>query len=137
MKLSPLKRAFGIRSGKFLGFMVNQCGVEANPKNMNAQLEMSSLMKLKEVMSLAGKVATLSHFMSRTTDHCTPFFDTLKGSKKFEWTDKCTQAFLAFKEHLGHPPLLSKPTERKKLYIYLIVSEETVSATLVREEEKV
>ena len=26
MKLNPLKCAFGVRSGKFLGFMVNQCG---------------------------------------------------------------------------------------------------------------
>ena len=29
------------------------------------------------------------------------------------------------------------PIEEKKLYLYLIISEEIVSATLVREEEKV
>ena len=54
-----------------------------------------------------------------------------------EWTDKCKQAFLALKEHLGCPPLLSKPIEGEKLYIYLAISEETVSAALIREEEKV
>ena len=31
MKLNPLKCAFGAASGKFLGFMVNQRGIEANP----------------------------------------------------------------------------------------------------------
>ena len=61
----------------------------------------------------------------------------LKGSKKFKWTDKCEQAFLALKEHLGRSPLLSKPIEREKLYLYLVVSKEAVSTTLVREEEKV
>ena len=31
MKLNPLKCAFGVGSGKFLGFMANQQGIEANP----------------------------------------------------------------------------------------------------------
>ena len=39
MKLNPLKYAFGVGLGKFLGFMVNQRGIEANPKNINALLE--------------------------------------------------------------------------------------------------
>ena len=51
MKLNLLKYAFGVRSDKFLGFMVNQCGIEASPENINALLEMSSPRKPKEVMS--------------------------------------------------------------------------------------
>ena len=39
MKLNPLKCAFGVGSGKFLGFMVNQCGIEANPEKIKALLE--------------------------------------------------------------------------------------------------
>ena len=31
MKLNPLKCAFGVSSGKLLGFMVTQRGIEANP----------------------------------------------------------------------------------------------------------
>ena len=137
MKLNLLKCAFGVGSDKFLDFMVNQSGIEANPKKINALLKMSAPRKPKEVMSLAGRVVVLSYFVSQATDRCTPFFDVLKGSKKFKWTDKCEQAFLALKEHLGCSSLLLKPTERKKLYLYLIVFEETVSAVLVREEEKV
>ena len=70
---------------------------------------MRSPRKLKEVMSLSGKVVALSRFISRATDCCVPFFDVLKGSKKFKWMDKCEQAFQALKEHLGQPLLLSKP----------------------------
>ena len=100
-------------------------------------MEMSSSKKPKEVMSLVGKVAVLSRFVSRATDRCTLFFDVLKRSKKFEWIDKCEQSFQAVKEHRGRPPLLSKPIEGEKLYFYLFISKEAVSATLVREEEKV
>ena len=60
MKLNPLKCAFGVESGKFLGFMVNQRGIEANPKKKKALLEMKSPKIPKEVMSLVGRVAALS-----------------------------------------------------------------------------
>ena len=45
---------------------------------------MSSPSKPKEVISLIGKVAASSRFVSRATDHCVPLFDVLKGLKKFE-----------------------------------------------------
>lgn len=38
MKLNPTKCAFGISSGKFLGFMVNQRGIEANPNKIKVIL---------------------------------------------------------------------------------------------------
>ena len=124
MKLNPLKCAFGVGSGKFLGFMVNQRRIEAKPEKINALLEISLPKKSKEVMSLAGRVAALSRFVSRAIARCAPFFDVLKGSKKFEWTDKCDQTSQALKEHVGHLPLLSKPIDGEKLYLYLAVGDE-------------
>ena len=38
MKLNPLKYAFGVVLGKFLGFTINQHGIKANPKKINAFL---------------------------------------------------------------------------------------------------
>ena len=49
MKLNPLKCAFGVASGKFLGFMVNSRGIEANPEKIRALVEMRSLSKIKDV----------------------------------------------------------------------------------------
>ena len=43
MELNPLKYAFEVGSSKFLGFMVNDRGIEANPEKMKALLDMSSL----------------------------------------------------------------------------------------------
>lgn len=42
MKLNPSKCAFGMSSRNFLGFMVNQRGVEANPNKIRAVLEMAT-----------------------------------------------------------------------------------------------
>ena len=40
MKLNPSKCAFGVASRKFLGFMVSQRGIEANPNKIQAILNM-------------------------------------------------------------------------------------------------
>lgn len=40
MRLNPLKCTFDIASGKFLGFMVNERGIEANPEKIQALLDM-------------------------------------------------------------------------------------------------
>ena len=87
MKLNSGKCAFEVTTGKFLGFMVSQRGIEANPDKIRAKIEMKPPRNVKEVQSLNGKVAALNRFVLRATDKCLPFFRTLK--KSFEWTDKC------------------------------------------------
>ena len=42
MKLNPSKCAFGMASGKFLGFMVSQRGIEANLEKVQTILNMAS-----------------------------------------------------------------------------------------------
>ena len=137
MKLNPLKCPFGVASEKFLGFMVNHRGIEANLEKIQALIDMRSPSRTKEVQSLTGRVAALSRFISRAIDKCLPFFDSLKSKKRFLWDDKCKQVFRLLKEYLSKPPLLSKPVEGEPLYLYLAVTEYAISRAPVREEEKV
>ena len=115
MKLNPLKYAFGVGSGKCLGFMVSQRGIKANPEKINVLLEMSFPMKPKEVMSLVGRVATLSCFVSQATDCCILFFDVLKGSKKFEWTKKMRARIPGPQRPLRTPVALIKANRMGKV----------------------
>ena len=47
IKLNLLKCVFRVGSGKFLWFIVNQRGIEANPEKIKALLDMSSSRKPK------------------------------------------------------------------------------------------
>ena len=78
MKLNPNKCAFGVASGKFLGFMVSQRGIEANPKKVRAILDITLPKTVKEVQKLTRRIAALNKFVSKATDKCLPFFKTLK-----------------------------------------------------------
>ena len=52
MKLNPQKCAFGVSAGKFLGFMVTQRGIEANPMQLKAILQSSTPSSRKEIQQL-------------------------------------------------------------------------------------
>ena len=93
---------------------------------------MRSSSRTKEVQSLTRRVAVLNRFISKATDKCLPFFDSLKGNKRFLWDDKYEHAFKALKEYLGKPPLLSKSIEGESLFLYLAVSKYTISKALIR-----
>ena len=49
MKLNPSKCVFSVVSGKFLGFMVSQRRVEANPDKVRAIMEIAPPKNSKEV----------------------------------------------------------------------------------------
>ena len=78
MKLDPGKCVFGVASGKFLGFIVSQWVIEANPEKVRAILDIALPKTVKEVQKLTGRVVALNRFVSKATDKCLPFFKTLK-----------------------------------------------------------
>ncbi|KAI5351522.1 hypothetical protein L3X38_004413 [Prunus dulcis] len=82
MRLNPKKCAFGVSSGKFLGFMISQRGIEANPEKIKAIIDMERPKTTKDIQSLTGRVAALTRFISKATDKCVPFFKALKGGKR-------------------------------------------------------
>ena len=102
MKLNPAKCAFGVSAEKFLGFIVNNRGIEANPDKIKAVLDMPSPSGIKEVQRMTGRIVALSRFVSKASDKCQPFFQVLK--KAFQWDAKCEKTFSALKTYLSSPP---------------------------------
>ena len=135
MKLNPAKCAFGVSAGKFLGFIVNHRGIEANPDKIKAVLDMPSPSGIKEVQRLTERIAALSRFVSRASDKCQPFFQVLK--KAFQWDAKCEEAFTTLKTYLSSPPILVSPVEGELLTLYLAVLDFSTSAVLVKDKERV
>lgn len=134
MRLNPLKCAFAMEAGKFLGFMITQRGVEANPEKCQATLQMKSPGCVKDVQRLAGRLTALSCFLGASVAKALPFFNLMKKGIAFEWTPACEEAFNHFKEILETPPILGKLKAGEPLYLYLAITEEALAAVLVREE---
>src|SRR5579862_7616588 len=78
MRLNPTKCAFGVQSGKFLGFMVNRRGIEANPDKIKAVTTLVPPRRTKDIQKMNGMIDYLSRFISKLTDRCLPFFKALR-----------------------------------------------------------
>ena len=59
---------------KFLGFIVNIRGIEANPDKIKVVLDMLPPSNIKHIQRLTGRIAVLSRFVSRASEKCRPFF---------------------------------------------------------------
>ena len=73
--------------------MLTKKGIEVNLVKCKVILEMNNLTTLKEVQRLNGRIAVLSHFMSRLAEKCLPFNKILKKDKSFIWGNDCEKAF--------------------------------------------
>jgi hypothetical protein len=135
IKLNPAKCAFGVPSGKLLGFLMSHRRIEANPDKVKAIKEMRPPCNLKEMQRLAGCMAALGCFITRSGQKALPFFKLMKRTGKFEWTPEADKAFAELKRYLTSPPIMVAPTFREPLLLYIAATPRTASAVLVAERD--
>ena len=78
MKLNPNKCTFGVRSGKLLGFVVSDKGIQVDPTKVKAIQEMPAPRTEKEVRGFWGRLNYIARFISHLTTTCEPIFKLLK-----------------------------------------------------------
>jgi ribonuclease HI len=136
IKLNPNKCVFGVPSGKLLGFIVSERGIEANPDKIDAILKMGKPKNLKAVQRLTGCVAALSRFISRLGEKALPLYRLLKKSDSFEWTVEAQHALDDLKRLLSTSPVLVAPLEREPMLLYISATNQVVSVVLVVERDE-
>ncbi|XP_058761331.1 uncharacterized protein LOC131634721 [Vicia villosa] len=135
MRFNPEKCTFDVLAGKFLGFYLTERGIEANPEKCRALSELPTPNNKKSIQVLNRMLTALSRFVAKSAQHVLPFFKLLRKEATFKWSEECEQALSHLKQVLSEPPVLSRPGNEEILYLYLAVSNEAVSAALIREAE--
>ena len=108
--MNPLKCAFGVTSGKFLGFIVHHRGIEIDQSKIRAIQEMPEPKNLKELRGLQSFLAYIQRFISNLVGCCHPFSHLMKKGAPFEWEESCRAAFEKIKKYLSNPPVLGAPS---------------------------
>ena len=78
----------------------------------------------------------MTRFLPDSARKCLPFFRTLWRKEEFQWNAECEEAFQELKKIHSAPPVLSCPDPGQTLYLYLVVTNEAISAALVKEESR-
>jgi hypothetical protein len=136
LKLNPKKCVFVIHKGKVLGCLVSTKGIEENPDKIKALIEMQDSVSVKDVQRLTGRVAALNRYIPRAGERSLPFFQVLRSTKNFQWSESQKQAFQELKGYLSNMTKLSFSEPKSPLLLYLSASNSVVSVVLVQDKEE-
>jgi hypothetical protein len=106
-------------------------GIEANPNKIKAILRMEPPNTKKGGQRLAGRLASLNRFISRSAERNLPFFEIIKSAEVFQWVPAQQRAFEELKQYLIDLTTLTPPSLGAPLLLYVAASHSVVSAALV------
>jgi hypothetical protein len=95
LRMNPLKCAFGVSAGKFLGFVVNEQGIQIDSKMTEFINKLVEPTCKKEVQKLLGKINYLRHFIINLAGKVDSFLPLvrLKHEGDFAWGAEQKEAF--------------------------------------------
>jgi hypothetical protein len=134
LKLNPEKCVLGVKKGKFLGCLVSMKGIEVNPSKIEAILRMEPPSTKNGAQRLAGRLASLNRFISRSAERNLSFFEILKSAEVFQWGPAQQKSFEELKQYLIDLTTLTPPLPEAPLLLYVAASHSAVSAALVQEK---
>ena len=85
LRMNPLKCAFRVSFGKFLGFLVHSRGIDVDSAKATAIATMRPPITVKELKSFLGKVSYIRRFIPELASITSAFTKLLKKGQSFEW----------------------------------------------------
>ncbi|PKI66881.1 hypothetical protein CRG98_012747 [Punica granatum] len=132
LRLNPAKCTFGVKSGKLLGFVVSEKGIEVDPDKVKAIMELPPPSTKSKVRSFLGRLNYIARFIANLTDKCQPLFRLLCKNAVVEWDNECQKAFNTVKAYLIQPPVLVPPSLDRPLILYLTVRRQSLGPSSMR-----
>ena len=84
LRMNPLKCAFRVSSGKFLGFLVHSRGIDMDPAKATTIATVRPSATIKELKSFLGKVSYIQKFIPGLASITYAFTKLLKKGQSFE-----------------------------------------------------
>ncbi|XP_077217903.1 uncharacterized protein LOC143852407 [Tasmannia lanceolata] len=134
LRLNPNKCVFGVTSGKLLGFLVSQRGIEVDPQKIKAIQEMAPPKTEKQIRGFLGNVQYLRRFIAQLTTTCEPIFKLLKKNASKKWNEECQEAFDKINQCLALPPVLSPIIPGQPMLLYLSVTDTAMGCMLAQQD---
>jgi hypothetical protein len=97
---------------------------------------MQDPVSVKDVQKLTLRVAALNRFIPRVAERSLPFFQVLRSSKNFQWSEIQKKAFQELKDYLSNMTKLCPPEPRSPVLLYVSTSNSEISVVLVQEKEE-
>ena len=93
LRMNPMKCAFGVFAGKFLGFLVHHRGISVDPVKVTTIATMKKLTTVRELKSFLGRVSYIRRFVPGLASITCGLSKVLKKGTEFTWGTEQQEAF--------------------------------------------
>jgi hypothetical protein len=137
LQMNPLKCTFRVTSGRFLGFIVHEHGIQIEPKKIESIGKIGEPVCKKDVQKLLSKINYLRHSISNLAGQVESLLPLvrLKHEEEFTWGAEQREAFENIKEYLMSPPVLRALKAGNPFKMYIAAHERVVGAVLLQEKD--
>lgn len=138
LTISPSKSHFCCKRLEFLGYVLSEDGLSANPDKVSAIKEFPRPTTAKEARRFIGAAGWYRKFISNFAEVAAPISELYKGNRKgkIDWNEEAETAFIALKEKLTTTPVLSMPDYKRPFTIYCDASLVAGAAVLTQNFEE-
>jgi hypothetical protein len=139
LRMNPLRCTFRVTSGRFLGFVVHEHGIQIDPKKIDSIGKIAEQVCKKDIQNLLSKINYLGRFISNLTGRVESLLPLVRlKHEEFTWGGGVEQqeAFKKIKENLVSPIVLRAPKAGNPFKMYIAVQEQVIGAILQEENGK-
>ena len=135
LKMNPLKCAFEESTGKFLGFLVHNCGINVDPAKVSAIATMKAPASHKELKSFLGRLSYIRRFILGLAVVTAIFTPLMKKGVPFVWSTACQRAFEKIQAIMTKLPTVCAPVAGRPLRLYLASNGKAIGVLVAQEDE--
>jgi hypothetical protein len=113
---------FWLKEIKFLGQTISQAGIAVDLDKVQEVMNWKPPTTVRQIQSFLGLAGYYRRFIPDFSRIAKPMTELLKKGAKFDWGQKCEDAFHSLRKHLTTAPVLAQPDNSKPFDVYCDVS---------------
>ena len=123
VRINLSKSHFGVHELKYLGFILNQKGIKANPKKVDAIYRMPIPNNSKELKSQLCGISFFRRFVPNLASILAPLNNMTGKKQTFQWSTDAENRLLHVRKLLAEKPLLVYPRFDKPFHLHCDASD--------------
>jgi hypothetical protein len=128
------KCEFWLDSVKFLGHTISSEGISVDPTKVQEVMDWKPPTSVHQIRSFLGLAGYYRRFILDFSKIAKPMTELLKKEAKYQWDDKCDEAFHTLRKLLTTAPVLAQPDNTQPFDVYCDASGTGLGCVLMQND---
>ena len=134
--LNPEKCVFRQKKLVYLGEIITEAGVQADPRKLKAIVEMPTPGDVQQLQRALGMVTYLGRYIPNLSARTAPLRRLLNKDADWQWHHEHEEAWCGLKDALSKHPVLQHYDEAKELKVSSDASKDGIGAVLLQKTDE-